>query len=108
MPRREPKIGKKGIHRLAFEFSRFTSKMGPGDFRTARKNDAEQKRETTFNEQKPKVRENVERAKRPKKELATKNERQSDKSSQSPLDRRKTSLIYWKTSSESKVRLLET
>ena len=40
--RREAQIGKKGIYRLAFEFSRFTSKMGPGDFRTARKNDAEQ------------------------------------------------------------------
>ena len=40
--RREAKISKKGIYPLAFEFSRFTSKMGPGDFRTARKNDAEQ------------------------------------------------------------------
>ena len=39
--RREAKIVKKGIYRLAFEFSRFTSKMGPGDFRTARTNDAE-------------------------------------------------------------------
>ena len=62
----------------------------------------------TFNEQKWKVRENVERAKRPKTELATKNERISDKNNESPLGRRKTSLIYWKTSNESKVRLLET
>ena len=38
--RTEAKISKKGIYQLAFEFPHFTSKMGPADFRTARKNDA--------------------------------------------------------------------
>ena len=50
------------------------------------------KSETTFNEQKPKVLEIAERAKRPKTELAAKNERKSDKQKRSPLGRRKTSL----------------
>ena len=108
MPRREPQICKKGIYRLALEFFSFTSKMGPGDYRTARKNDTEQNSETTFNDTKPKVHENVERGKRPKTELATNNERISDRNKESQLGRRQTSLIYWKTSSENKVRLLET
>ena len=51
MPRRESKIGKKGIHRLAFEFSRFTSEMGRGDFRTARKNDTEKNKRRLLTEQ---------------------------------------------------------
>ena len=80
--------------------------MGPGDFRTARKKRRGKKSETTFNEKKPKVQEIAERAKRPKTELAAKNERKCEKNNESPLGRRKASLIYWKSSIESKVRLL--